>query len=173
MMLDIKSFTEDLLLKMSEDTAILEIYEVGSQLFRENPSDLDFVVLCKNFSQKFIMKKISFEGLSYDITIMDKYALISQLDFNSRHFVPYNLKLSNYKYAINKTIYGKSFINWNMLEHQEDYVNYLIDHYNVYTGMKAGRPAVESGKLYVHYYIVLKIYENKKNDERSIAKVVR
>ena len=32
-------------------TTILEIFKTGSQLFIENPSDLDYVVICENYKK--------------------------------------------------------------------------------------------------------------------------
>lgn len=159
--MNIKNFVEDWFIKMREDNAVvLEIYETGSQLLRDDPHDLDFEVICENFKQRFAIRQIEENGLIYDIMIIDRLALIEQLDFNSLHYVQNRLKMFNYMFAIRNTQFGASGIEWDMLEHESVYKSYLLETFvasKERTNIKTG---YRRGKFYVHYYMVLKIYEN-------------
>ena len=159
--MDIKSYVENLFIKQRETNAvILEIYETGSQLFREEPHDLDFQVVCSGYSQRFTYNKITEDGVDYDIFIIDKIALSRELTFGNPNYFKKDLKLWNYFHAIRKSIYGDCKLPYDMLSYEDTYISYIKEHFS--NRLKTGRPLPKThGKMYVHYYIILKIYENK------------
>jgi len=110
--MDIVSFVEDWFIKMREnDATILEIYKAGSQLFRDDPHDLDFEVICENLKQRFVFKQTVENGIHYDVVMIDKKALEAQLDFNNPWYTTNRLKLFNYLFTARETIYGDAKIS--------------------------------------------------------------
>lgn len=159
--MDIISFVEEWFVKMRETNAvILEVYKTGSQLFRDDPHDLDFEVICENLDQRFVFKQTKENGICYDIVIIDKRALEAQLDFNNKYYTERRLKFFNYLFAIRETIYGDANITWNMLEYKKAYLTYLSERFEEDSTRSGMRGSYRRGKFYVHYYIPLKIYEN-------------
>jgi len=158
--MNIKEKVEEILTNQLEDSVILEIYKTGSQLFSDTPKDLDYVVICDNFKQR-IRKVIVKDGEeSYDIMLYDREAMLKQLDFSNTDYVRKQLKLYNYFICFRDKVYGDSNIDWNMLDHKEEYLDFLRYEYHKTQALK--RDVTRHSKGYVHYYIILKIYDNNK-----------
>jgi len=158
--MDIKTYVEELLIKQREDRAvILEIYKTGSQLLRSDPNDLDFQVVCSGYSQRFTYNKVEIDGVHHDLFIIDREALIRELTFGNDKYITADLKLWNYFHAIRESVYGNCNVGYDMLKYKEAYLAYIKEHYT--KRISSGRPIASTyGKIYVHYYMVLKIYEN-------------
>jgi len=160
--MDIKAIAEDILLKEREgDAIILEICETGSQLFTDRDNDYDYMIICKNYMQRYRRTHIEDSDKQLDLIFMDEKAVQSLLDFNDLHYVKQNVKIYNYflEPTIRKTIYGSFDIDWNMLEHEEEYLSHIKDSYSQ---LKKYPNRWKIGKSFVHYYIILKIFENNK-----------
>jgi len=158
--MDIKAHVEDVLIKMREnDAEIVEIYKTGSQLTRRDPHDYDYEIICRNFKQRFKIIQHKENDYTYDMFIIDEKALEYQLDFNDEYYTQYRLKLFNYLFAIRESIYGHYNNGWNMLDHREEYEQYVIKIYDI-NNSKVNPNTVKNGKFYIHYYMILKLFEN-------------
>jgi hypothetical protein len=156
----IKSIAEEILLReREEDAVILEIFETGSQLFTDRENDYDYIVVCKDYMQRYRRTHLEDNGKKLDIVFIDEKAVQSLLDFEDLHYVKQNVKLYNYFFEpnIRKTVYGSFDIDWSMLEHKEEYLNHLKENY---ANLKKFSNRHKIGKSFVHYYIILKIFEN-------------
>jgi hypothetical protein len=158
--MDLKAYVEGLLVQQKETEAvILEIYKSGSQLLRSEPHDLDFQVVCSGYKQRFTYNKVSEDGVDYDIFIIDKEALIRELTFGNTNYIQRDLRLWNYFHAIRESVYGDCGIVYDIFDHEDQYLSYIKDSY--LKRVSSGRPLPRThGKLYIHYYMVLKIYQN-------------
>ena len=146
--------------KQGYQTEIIEIYGTGSQLFRDDPSDLDFVVICEHYPllrQKFFAKE---NGKLYDFMFYDKDAMIDQLKFGDFQFLAEELKLFNYFVLFRNTVYGRWDFEWDIFERKEAYMEFMRKRYMDSVGKRVKREKHTKG--WVHYYIVLKIFENNK-----------
>lgn len=157
--MDLKVEVEKILAEQSEEAKILEIYSTGSQIFRDTPSDLDYVVICEGYSQRRRQVVLRLDK-TYDIMIYDKKAMLKQLDFNDSNYVEERFKLYNYFVCFRDTMYGNWDLDWNILDYEEDYRKYLWFSYDRTISRLINK--VPHGKLFVHYYIPLKIFKNKK-----------
>ena len=129
-------------------------------MLRETPHDLDYQVVCSGFSQRFTYNKVKEDGTSYDIFIIDRDALSRELTFGNPYYFKADLKIYNYFHAIRETIYGECDLPYDMLEYSDVYLPYIKTHYAKKTVI--GSPLkYKYGKFYVHYYMVLKIFENQ------------
>jgi hypothetical protein len=163
--MNIKDKAEEILLLEKEDAKILEIFKTGSQLLKEdtnNCNDLDFIVLCENYKQRLRRTHIKENNIDYEIKIMDITALEAQLDFNEFHYTLEDNKIYSYFLHIRETIYGGYKIDWDMLEHEEEYKKYLCQRYNSFLRKITNR--YKFSKSFVHFYIILKMFENNKTE---------
>jgi hypothetical protein len=154
------------------DASILEIFKTGSQLFTERETDVDFVVVCSGYQQRRgrVFRKI--DGVKYDIIIYDQAAILKSLDFSSEFYFwrEKSEKLYNYTRdsAIRQTVYGSPSFQWSMMEHKEEYLSYIAKRFNKNKNIDGSNPFYsmvdhwKMGKHFVHYYTILKIYENGK-----------
>jgi hypothetical protein len=163
--MNIKKIAERLLIEQKEDNAvILEIFQTGSNVFDvERKKDDDYVVICENYGQRKRREIIIENDIKYDILIMDKKAVEASLDFDDYIYIKNDIKLFSYFYdvSIRKTIYGNSNLNWSMLDHKNKYIDYIKNRF-ASTKYHMLPEIWKFGKHLVHYYVVLKIYENNK-----------
>jgi hypothetical protein len=163
--MNIKKIAEKLLIEQKEDNAvILEIFQTGSNVFDvERKKDDDYVVICENYGQRKRREIIIENDIKYDILIMDKKAVEASLDFDDYIYIQNDIKLFSYFYdvSIRKTIYGNSNLNWSMLDHKVKYIDYIKNRF-ASTKYHMLPEIWKFGKHLVHYYVVLKIYENNK-----------
>ena len=59
---------------------------------------------------------------------------------------------------IRDVIYGGVDLNWNMFEHQLEYMAYLNQHHIDTLGKS--KVKYKYGKYYVHFYVIIKMFEN-------------
>jgi hypothetical protein len=163
--MNIKEIAERLLIEQKEDNAvILEIFQTGSNVFDvKRKKDDDYVVICENYGQRKRREIIIENDIKYDILIMDKKAVEASLDFDDYIYIQNDIKLFSYFYdvSIRKTIYGNSNLNWSMLDHKNKYIDYIKNRF-ASTKYHMLPEIWKFGKHLVHYYVVLKIYENNK-----------
>ena len=158
--MNLKEYIEDLLIKQKEyDAKILEISTTGSQIFRDNPGDLDYIAICEGYNQRRRKHFFKDNGITYDLIIMDKSVFDSLYDFTEEHYVSPKLKFFNYFYKIRHTIYGGYDDGWNMFDHEIEYKKYIAKKFNETVNIRnSSFPSY--GKFYVHYYIILKLIIN-------------
>jgi hypothetical protein len=159
--MDIKSYIESVLIEQEEPEAVvIEIYKTGSYLFKDTPKDLDYVVICTGYSQRFSTHNVLIEDVRYDFFIFDTSAIAAQQDFSDKYYIPTYLKMYAYTTQIRDSVYGRYEHSWDMLDHELEYKRYLKETYlNDKTSIVRGT-SYRPGKFYVNYYIILKIYEN-------------
>lgn len=161
-MIDIYSEVTRLLIEEDETKSIiLKIIKTGSQIFIGDPSDLDYIVICKGYTQSRKRHHIVRDGLIYDILIYDIRTLEVQFDFTSGAFASGPNKLYNYFYCLENTlIYGDPDIGtFDILKKAEDYKEYLLMRYSGSVGKLKVKTKFTKG--FVHYYIILKIIKNQ------------
>jgi len=163
--MEIKEIAENILQEQQETSAsILEIFMTGSNVFSMNRNvDNDYVVICENYGQRKRRTFITIDDAKYDILIMDINAVKASLDFDDNDYIPQDIKLYSYFYdtAIRKTVYGQSDLDWSMLNFKTKYLNYIKNFYKEKKYDSVKEPW-KYGKKFVHFYVVLKIFENNK-----------
>jgi hypothetical protein len=163
--MNIKEIAERLLVEQKEDNAIiLEIFQTGSNVFGvKRKKDDDYVVICENYGQRKRREIVIENDIKYDILIMDKKAVEASLDFDNYVYIQNDIKLFSYFYdvSIRKIIYGNSNLNWSMLDHKAKYIAYIKNKF-ASTKYHILPSPWKFGKHLVHYYVILKIYENNK-----------
>jgi hypothetical protein len=105
----LKEIAEDILLREKElEATVLEIFETGSQLFLDRETDLDYVVVCKNYKQRRKKNILQIDDKTYDILFIDEVAVFAALNFDEIYYVNKEVKIFNYYFEknIRKTIYG-------------------------------------------------------------------
>lgn len=163
--MDIKEIAESLLQQQEENEAvILEIFMTGSNVFElDRDTDKDYVVICDKFGQRRRRIITTIDGVKYDVLFLDKKATIAALDFNNKIYIDkgYDNKLYNYFYdeQFRRKIYGDSGIQWSVLEHKKEYMSFVRDKMTKSNYHVLKDPWV-LGKFFVHYYMILKIFEN-------------
>jgi hypothetical protein len=160
----IKEIVDKILEEQKETNAeILEIFKTGSQVLTSINGDKDFVVVCKNYTKNRTKQIVNRDNINYDIIIIDEKAMYSCLDFGDTSLVHKDVKFFNYFFEknIRETVYGGIDINWSMLEHKEEYLNYIKERYKR-TNLLNIKNVYKIGKVFVHYYIVLTILNNNK-----------
>lgn len=159
-MIDIVSKIKDILSTINKNTEIVEIFKTGSQLFRDKPGDLDYVVICKDFPENYKRLTTYIDGNKYDLffqSIEDYTSLLDVSDSNNDLGYGRTI-LFNYLYSIRQTIYGNWENTWDILDHKDSYKRKLKELYYNTIGKRISRNNATKG--WVHYYIILKIFEN-------------
>ena len=158
--LEIKELFESLLKEQSlENIKILEIFKTGSQLFIDNPKDLDYVAICENYPYKYIRTHRIIDNKTYDLLILDKEETIKKLTFVSEEAPFKRAKIYNYMHVYKETIFGDDGIEWDLFKWEKEYKKYLKDSYVSTLGKLISKDRFSKG--FVHYYIILEFYKNK------------
>ena len=157
--MNIKELADNILKEWQEEATVLEISKTGSQINRKNPSDLDYLVVCDKFEQRARKYVTEIDGQTYDLMFRSLKALDAQRDFYNTGYIHEDHKLYSYCIPIREPIYGELNYDWNMLNHEEEYLNYIKNRYmNTLAKLKV---KTRHAKPFAHYYIILKIYENQ------------
>jgi hypothetical protein len=160
----IKEIVDKILEEQKETNAeILEIFKTGSQVLSSTNGDKDFVVICKNYTKNRTKQIVNRDNINHDIIIIDEKAMYSCLDFKDTSLVHKDVKFFNYFFEknIRETVYGGIEIKWSMLEHKEEYIEYIKEKYKRVRLLNINN-VWKIGKVFVHYYIVLNILKNNK-----------
>lgn len=160
--MNIKTYVEELLIEQKETSAVIvEISKTGSQLFKNKPHDLDYIVICSGFEQRAHRANYKEDGITYDLFIFDTTAIDAQLDFNDLYYINTAIKKYNYFNVVKEVIYGGYDHGWDMLAHEEEYKAFIKNAYDNSKVTLVRNTPYKYSKYYVHYYIILKIYENQ------------
>jgi hypothetical protein len=108
-MYSIKEMFEEILSEQNSEATILEIFKTGSQIFRDNPGDLDYVAVCENYKPVYSRKHKKIDGKTYDLLIKDEREIIKSLNCNPEDgdYGFASTILYNYFIPLRKIIYGK------------------------------------------------------------------
>lgn len=155
----IKEMFEEVLQEENSKAIILEIYKTGSQIFKDDPNDLDYVAICRGYTPMYSRRHKDVDGKTYDLIIKDEQEILKSLSFSKDNEGIFGTVLYNYFICFRDTVYGSWDFEWDMLNHKEKYLQYLNQTYFNSIGKRINRNKLT--KAWVHYYIVLKIYENQ------------
>lgn len=146
------------------DLHIVTIFATGSQLFRDNPHDYDIEVVVNNYSKKYTRTRINLDGRTYDVSFKDENFLLDNLKFPPIRYgeIYGSLPLYNYFYNINEVLYGINNYKWDMMNNKDKYISYIREAYRVTLGKMHNKSFIT--KFWVHYYIILKMYDNSSTD---------
>jgi len=161
-MIDIKQLFDDILEEQGfPNTKIIEIFKTGSQIFHDNPNDLDFVAICSNYPKGYFRKFIKIDGIDYDLVIRDETVINDLLSFNTngKNEGFNQVLLHNYFYCLRDVIYGNWDYTWNIFQYDEQYREYMRTKYIQTVGKRYKREKLTKG--WVHFYVILKILTNK------------
>ena len=156
--MDINNYVEEFLINKNETATILAIYNTGSQIFIDTPSDLDYTIVCSGLKQKVYKTIVEYNGIMYDLFIKDETMIPQMLDFANSDYM--NLKVFNYFLAIEVPIYGEFKHGWNIFEHETEYKNYIKNKYNSEVVLRSKKNPKSNARFFVHYYIILKIFDS-------------
>jgi len=139
---------------------ILEIFETGSQLFKENPNDLDYIAVLETFENNYIRKHITVDNVDYDLVIMDytHYKNMLTKPIQENQF----WKLYRYMYLpyFKKIVYGGVDFTFDLLSQKEETIAFMKELYQNTVGKSLNK--INFAKSFVHYYILFAIFD--KND---------
>lgn len=165
--MDIKKIVNDFLQENQYDIEIIEIFETGSKfLGYEMPLDVDVVIIGKNVVDFFLMGQMRFkkeiDDITYDLVFIDEKLAKKRLNFE--FIMPYekNQILYNYFYSFRKKIYGDSKLNFDFFNEKNRYMPFMKDLFQETIGKANDKWKI--GKSFVHYYLILKFYENESFD---------
>jgi len=128
--MNIKNYLEELLTLQEEvDAVILEIYITGSQPFKDNPKDLDYIVVCSGYTQRYGRNSVKEDGVTYDFFILDTEAISAQQDFTDDYYIKPATKMYAYTTQVHESIYGDHVQDWDMMEHEVAYKQFLKKRY--------------------------------------------
>lgn len=139
---------------------ILEIYETGSKLYKEDYYDLDYIIIYEKGSEENKRIKVYDEGKVYDLLFRTKSSLLNNIKL---YFEKDSEKMHiffNFFYSIRKTIYLKEgYISpsFEVIGNQ-DYLNFVKEYF-LYTINKS-KQKYRFGKLFAYYYIIDYIIKN-------------
>jgi hypothetical protein len=165
--MEIKQIVEKVIQDQKENNAtILAIFLIGSSLFFERGTDKDYIVICKNYTQRLTKRVVEQDGVKHDFFIFDEEGAKALLDFNEHNYIN-NRKIFNYLFdtSLRKPLYGSWNYQWSVLEHKEAYRAYMKDilfnKYDVDELVKRQK-LFFLGKDMVHFYLVSQIYKHNK-----------
>lgn len=160
---DIKQIIEEMLIyhKMPY-TKIKTIIKTGSQKLRENPNDLDFVVIVEGLYTDRVKRIRALPDVTYDVIFMTESfynkALLFELEYT---FCKFNFFLDE---DVIEIIYndGGDINTFDMFKEgvKEKYLDLLINEYNTVMS-NVIKPETNYPKWYVYAYIILKMYGNE------------
>jgi hypothetical protein len=157
----IETIINNIMEENSYTGSILEIFPTGSQMFKYGDvNDLDYIVILDFFEEKHMRIKKEVNNNQYDVLFLDAQAVRDRMDFKYNTAKERNYLLFNYFYAIRETLHGEKFYDIDILANKDKYLFVLKHRYD----NTLNRAIVKRNfaKNFVHYYIVLKIFENNK-----------
>jgi len=158
--MNIKEIVQEILNDWQEEGTILEISKTGSQINRDDPNDLDYLIVCDQFEQRARKYVVEIEGQVYDLMFRSLLSLKKQLDFTDTGYVHKGHEIYNYCFPIRERVYGSLNYEWDMLSHEQEYIEHIKNKYMNTVGQL--KVKTNYTKPFVHYYIILKMFENQK-----------
>lgn len=161
---DIKQIIEEILIyhKMPY-TKIKTIIKTGSQIIRENPNDLDFVVVVEGLHTDQVKRSRVLPDVTYDVRFMTESFYNKALLFESDYYYISKFNFFKDKNVI-EIIYndGDNINTFDMFKEgvKEKYLELLINDYNNVVNSVIN-PETNYSKWYVYAYIILKMYDNE------------
>lgn len=160
---DIKQIIEEILIyhKMPY-TKIKTIIKTGSQKLRENPKDLDFVVIVDGLYTDRVKRVRILPDATYDVIFMTKSFYNKALSFELEYSLcKFNFFLDE---DVIEIVYedGDTINTFDMFKEgiKEKYLDLLINDYNTVVN-NIINPETNHSKWYVYAYIILKMYDNE------------
>lgn len=143
-------------------TKIKAIIKTGSQKLRENPQDLDFVVIVDGLQVDRVKRVRILPDVTYDVIFMTESfhnkALLFEVDYNVCKF---NFFLDEDTIEI---VYsdGDNINTFDMFKEgvKEKYLGFLINDYDKIVN-NIINPETNYSKWYVYAYIIFKMYDNE------------
>lgn len=158
---------------ITNDKEIKAIIKVGSQIYSDNNSDLDFVVIVKNYLMAN-RKHIKYKDKTLDLIILDEetyFNKINLINTRNEHMI-HNYQLTDY--FVNKNILYKKedfeilTFDISNKDIREKYSSLMKEYHNKTVNKFPAEHVSPLGKSYIHYYIAQKISEEgflELNDE--------
>lgn len=149
--------TKQILEHLTQTYTVLAIIKVGSQLYYDNPADLDYLCIVKEPTPKKEFLEIG--NKTVDLLILNEIDYSNKI--NLTETLPKHC-LFNYQLTFSKTVYKKDNYNLVLFDMFDKnikikYLDILKPHYQNTLGRAIYDPIL--GKFYVHYYLILKMYE--------------
>lgn len=160
---NIKQIIEEMLVyhKMPY-TKIKTIIKTGSQKLRDNPQDLDFVVIVEGLYTERVKRVRMLPDVTYDVIFMTESfynkALLFELEY----------KLCKFNFFLDKDVIeiiyndGDNINTFDMFKEgiKEKYLDLLINDHNTVVN-NIINPEINYSKWYVYAYVILKMYDNE------------
>lgn len=157
--MDLIQALKDKLIELNYSEAVITSASyVGSSVLVNDYADVDIKVVCKNLPLDFRRVIIVLEEAKYDVLFMEEGYFNKCLNFENSIITN---QLYNYFYSLDNTFYGEPTI-FDMFAHRDKYLNLIKEHYSTRYSINKLRPSI--GKTFVHYYIILKMYENNSTE---------
>jgi len=161
--MDILKFLKNELIEELEiNSEIIEVSKVGSVLYCSKPHDNDYLVLCRNYTQKKNNIKIHEDGQYYDFFIYDIEEYRKKLSFSTAYrglgtFSMYH----NVQEVLKERVFGDAKNDWNFFQYEQEYSDLLDDSIYSLAFDQSRKYAYVTGKNFVIPYIVIKFVENR------------
>ena len=160
---DIKQIIEEMLIyhKMPY-TKIKTIIKTGSQKLREDPKDLDFMVIVDGLYTDRVRRVRILPDVTYDVIF------ITESFYNKQLLFEINFDITKFNFFLTEgaieIIYndGDNINTFDMFKEgvKEKYLNLLINDYNNVVNSIVN-PETNYSKWYVYAYLILKMYDNE------------
>lgn len=141
------------------DIDIVFIVRVGSKALLGHGEDEDVLVCCMGYPKDYERVKLVDGDETYDVLFANDVFLYKAFDYTNQDSKVKSFRLYNYFHAISDKVYGEP-LEYNMLLQKDDYLRFIKEHYSDRYSMD--RLNSRMGKMFVHYYTILKIFENDK-----------
>jgi len=132
---------------------IVRISITGSSLFKENPKDIDYLVLVKNFKQEQRFTHMVINNKPYDFFIVD----VEMYKEILTHMRPSPTNMFNVSFYINDTVYGDFEFNYNIKDYENKQKRAIVR----YLESALFNPYRSTFKNIWWHYLTLKFLENQ------------
>ena len=161
--MEIKQIVDNFLLEKNYNLNILEIFKTGSNVYKKSATqDFDIVTIVDNLveelSVEHIRQKITINEIKYDLLFIDKRTAEKRLSLEYDNDYEKSMLLFNYFYPFREIEFGNSNLAFNMFLQKEKYLKIVKEIYN--NSIRKALDKWKIGKFFVHYYVILKFYEN-------------
>lgn len=144
---------------LNDGEDLLAVITIGSQLLVASPKDYDYKIIVKNYRTHFLRTHIVIDEIKYDLLYVNEDIFNRSFDFSETSPMIQSIQLYNYMYEVGTVIYGELKLPCSLFEVETEYRHFLKQHY--LKTIANTKVKWKSGKLLVHYYVILAFYENK------------